>query len=137
MTRGIAFEELVNKSEHISVLAHPPFSDDCKTYIERALRVRVPPRDLVLTPEGMAAQPERCAKIEEISKFTASLGRSIAEAAPQGPAPYFIQEHQLTDSVVKGIKNDIQSKQRIVGVRHVCEHITDWMCIYRTGFYVK
>jgi hypothetical protein len=134
MKRGIEFKELVAKSDNISILAHPAFSDEVKAHIEHAVRVRVPPKDLVLTPEGVAAYPEKSPKLEEIAAFTRSLGRSVPSGAKA--APFYIREHQLTPDTIKAIKADIAKNNTIVGVGHVREPVTDWMAIYRTGFFV-
>jgi hypothetical protein len=116
------------------MLAHPAFSAECKADIERALRIRVPPKDLVLTPEGLAAHPEHCAKLDEISAFCVKSGRVV----PSGTraAPYYIRDHQLTPAILQAIKGDIQREHRIAGLAYKLEPITDWMRIYRAGIYV-
>lgn len=134
MQRGITFEELASKSERISILAHPALSAECKADCEHALRIRVPPRDLVLTPEGMAAHPVRCAKLDEISAFCSKIGRSIPAGAQA--APYYIQTHQLTAEAMQSIKSDIQRQSHIAGLAYKLEPLTDWMSIYRVGVYV-
>lgn len=135
MQRGITFEELASKSDHISMLAHPAFTTECKADIERALRIRVPPRDLVLTPEGLIAQSARSAKLDEIASFCAKEGRRIQPG--NLAAPFYIREHQLTPEVMQAIKADIQKKSSIVGLAYKLEPVTDWMSIYRVGVYVK
>ena len=134
MQRGITFEELAGKSDKISMLAHPAFSAECKADIERALRIRVPPRDLILTPEGVAAHPARCAKLDDIAAHCTKMGRVIPPGAPA--APLYIRAHQLTPETVKAAKGDISRAPRIAGLAYKLEPITDWLCIYRTAIYV-
>ena len=135
MQRGITFEELAGKSDRISILAHPGFTPESKADMERALRIRVPPRDLILTPEGVAAHPARCAKLDEIAGFCTKVGRVLRSSAPA--APFYIRDHQLTPEIMQAIKGDIQKSNSITGLAYKMEPITDWMCIYRTGIYVK
>jgi hypothetical protein len=122
------------QSGKVSILGHPAFSAECKADIEHALRIRVPPRDLILTPEGMANHPARCAKLDEIAGFCTKLGRTI----PPGTlaAPYFIRDHQLTPETMQAIRTDIQRGGHIAGVAYKLEPVTDWMNIYRVGIYV-
>jgi hypothetical protein len=136
MQRGIEFKELVAKSDRISILAHPAFSPTVKAHIERAVRIRVPPKDLVLTPAGLAAHPEKSPKLEEIAAFCAKLGRSIPASGAQA-APFYIREHQITPDTLKAIKADLQKSPTVVGVGHVRDPITEWMAIYRAGFFVS
>jgi len=134
MQRGITFDELAGKSDKISFLAHPAFSAECKADIERALRIRVPPRDLILTPEGMAAHSVRNAKLDEIAALCVKAGRTVPPRAPA--APYYIQDHQLTPETMQAIRSDIAQAGHVVGLAYKLESITDWMSIYRTGIYV-
>jgi hypothetical protein len=135
MQRGITFEELAAKSDHISMLAHPAFTAECKADIERALRIRIPPRDLILTPEGLAAHSVRSAKLDELAAFCKEEGRRIQPG--NMAAPFYIRDHQLTPEIMRAIKGDIRNKSSIVGIAYKLEPVTDWMCIYRTGVYVK
>ena len=134
MQRGITFDELAGKSDKISFLAHPAFSTECKTDIERALRIRVPPRDLILTPEGLSAHSVRCAKLDEIAAMCTKAGRTVPPRAPA--APYYIREHQLTPETMQAIRSDISQADHIAGLAYKLEPITDWMKIYRVGVYV-
>lgn len=136
MTRGVSFADLVNKSDNISVLAHPPLSDAVMAHVKHSLRIAVPPRPLILTEAGMAAQPKNCAKLDELAAFATKLGRSISQASGD-PAPYFVREHQLTDKAMNAIKDEIQRSQSIAGLSYVVEHVTDWCHLYRTGVFVK
>lgn len=139
MTRGVSFDEIVTKSDRISVLAHPPLSDTVMAHVRNALRVAVPPKPLVLTEQGIASQSKTCAKLDELARFCSKqLGRSIAQAASEAvPVPYFVRDHQLTDAAMAALKDEMQRSQRIVGVAYTVEHLTDWCHLYRTGVYVK
>ena len=55
--RGITFEDLVNKSDNISVMPHPAFSKECMTWMRTRTSMRVPPRELTITinPENVSS----------------------------------------------------------------------------------
>ena len=73
--RGVHFKHLACKSDELSILPHPAFSDRLMEYMRRATRIRVPPRNLILTPEGMAKQPKSEPTINALCTYTASFGR--------------------------------------------------------------
>ena len=134
--RGVSFEELITQSENIAILPHPAFSQACMDWMRRATSIRVPPRDLILTDEGIKAQPEHEPTIDALIEFTDSLGRG--ECSPnlrQPPAPVFFKTIQLTPANVAAIKNDIRRNSHITHLTYTCEHLTDWMHMYRVGFH--
>jgi hypothetical protein len=132
--RGVSFEELVTKSDKISILPHPAFSQPCMDWMRRATSIRVPPRDLLLTDEGIARQPEREPTIDALIEFTDSFGRGSGKRA-QPPAPVYLKTIQLTAANVAAIKNDIHRNSHITHLTYTCEHLTDWMHMYRVGFH--
>jgi hypothetical protein len=133
--RGVSFEDLINKSEKICILPHPPFSDACMDWMRRATSIRVPPRDLILTDEGIKAQPEREPTIDALVSFTESLGREARGGRQQPPAPVYFKTNQLTVGNVAAIKNDIRRNSAVTRLTYTCEHLTDWMHMYRVGFH--
>jgi hypothetical protein len=131
--RGVSFEDIVTKSDRVSILPHPAFSQPCMDWMRRATSIRVPPRDLVLTAEGIKAQPEREPTIDALVSFTESMGRSESCRRQQPPAPVFFKTIQLTPSNVAAIKKDIRLNSAVTHITYVCEHLTDWMHMYRVG----
>lgn len=133
--RGIHFKHLATKSEAISILPHPPFSDNVMAWMRRQTRIRVPPRALVLTPEGVAKHPVENATINELVTFTASMNRK--RTVQQDAVPIYMQPHQLVPDVVNALKRDIQRDSKVTGMSYVCENFTDWMQVYRVGIYAN
>jgi hypothetical protein len=76
--RGVTFEEIVNKSERISIVPHPVISERCMEWMQRAVRVRIPPRDLILTEAGIAKQPEKMAALDAVCKYAATMNREVS-----------------------------------------------------------
>jgi len=133
--RGVHFEELINKSERVSIVMHPEFTDRQMEYMRRATAIRVPPLDYILTKEGMAKQSKTEPTIDSLVQFTKSMNRK--RVVEQDPAPVYFQTHQLTESIVNAIKNDIERNSYITDMSYVCEHITDWHHQYRVGIHAN
>ncbi len=135
MQRGVHFADLATASERISIVAHPALSPQCKANVERSLRIRIPPKDLILTPTGMAAHSTKCDGLEEVKRFMEDRGRVIPPSGSMA-APFYVRNHQLTPDTVRAMKTEIQGCGSIVGLSYELEPVTDWMSIYRTNVYV-
>lgn len=46
-------------------------------WMRRAVRVRVPPRDLILTEAGIAKQPEKMPALDAICKYASGMNREV------------------------------------------------------------
>lgn len=130
--RGVHFQHLINKSPEVSFLPHPPFSDACMEWMRRATRIRVPPRDLVLTDAGIAAQPERNPTIDALIEHVNAMERP-AEHPQMAPIHVFMQSHQLTAKCVAALRRDVERNPAITHMSAVCEHLTDWLHMYRVN----
>ena len=133
--RGVQFIEMENKSPRMCILPQTIFSDRLMAWMRVATRIRVKPRNLYLTPQGMSAQPEVEPTLEHLVKFAASMGR--VSTVQQEPVPVYIRSHQLTPLVTKKLLSDISRLPFITDVRYQCEHLTDWAYCYRTGIHAN
>jgi hypothetical protein len=97
--------------------------------MRRAVRARIPPRDLILTEDGMRKHPEKNAKLDALCAFVNGMGREVF--VKQEPVPVYFQPHQLVDQVVRGLENDIRNATQVARVNYTLEHWTDWMYDYK------
>jgi len=134
--RGVHFTDLINKSEKISIIMHPEFSDSCMAWMKKATAIRVPPRDLILTEEGIANFPKREPTIDKLVKFTDGMQRPL-QYRNQDPALVYMKTSQLNRNNVHAIMNDIEKNPYISRMTYVPEYGTDWSSWYRVGIHAN
>jgi hypothetical protein len=98
-------------------------------------QVRVPPRDLILTPEGASRQPDRFGPLDELVGHAASFNRT--RTVDHDPAPAYVGAHQFTPEIISGLKRDIARSPLITGISYTSEHLTDWAHVYRVGIHAN
>ncbi len=133
--RGVQFIEMENKSPRMCILPQPLFSDRLMAWMRVATRIRVKPRDLYLTKQGMERQPESEPILDKLVAHAAAFRRQ--STVQQDPVPVYIRSHQLTPIVVKKMMADIARLPFITDVRYQCEHLADWAHCYRTGIHAN
>ena len=135
--RGITFEDLVTKSDNISIMFHPAFSADCMAWMRKRTAMRVPPRDLVITTtESTVGGSGRNAHLDSIVAFAKSMKRPIT--VKQAPVCVYMNDRQLQNpQIVQAIMRDIQQNRTITSVSYVEERLTDWRSQYRVSIHAN
>lgn len=133
--RGVKFIEMQNRSNKMCIKMQGIIDDDLMAWMKVAVRIRVKPRDLILTPEGKASHPVKNMALEKIVEHTRSLGRE--ERVKQEPAPVYALPRQLTDAVVNAVLKDINKYPFINEVVYRLESLTDWIYSYYVGVHAN
>lgn len=133
--RGVKFVEMDNASDRMCIMPHPVFSESLMEWMRVCTKIRVPPRDLILTQRGIASQSDTFAPLDALRLHAKSMGRECT--VPHDPAPAYVAEHQMTPAILEGLKREIERSTLITGISYSVEHLTDWAHVYRVGIHAN
>lgn len=75
--RGVKFVEMDRGSKRMCILPHPTFSESLMEWMRVCTKIRVPPRDLILTEQGVMKQSKRLPMLDAVSDYADRMNRSV------------------------------------------------------------
>ena len=133
--RGVKFVDMQKASPRMCIKPHPLFSDTIMAWLKIATRIRVPPRDLVLTEEGIASHPVKNLVLERVVDYVDALGRK--RLIEQPAAPVYVRDYQLTPKIVENMLANFDRVPAITDVSYQLESLTNWAYSYRVGVHAN
>lgn len=133
--RGVKFLEMDAGADRMCILPHPLFSESLMEWMRVCTKIRVPPRDLILTQKGIDSQSERFQALDALASHVKKLGRE--RTVDHEPAPAYIGEHQMTPSILESLKREAERSPLVTGISYSVEHLTDWAHVYRVGIHAN
>jgi len=131
--RGVSYTDMMNDHENIVVKIQPKPNKLVGEVIKDAVTRRLPPIDVILTPEKHVET--KSSHLERLTQSINQLNR------PQGPkhqyVPIYVRPHQLNSELVSQMINDMTHLNRVWKIDYDLEKIKDGMFGYRVRIFVK
>lgn len=132
LTRGAKYTDMINHPERVAFRPQQNIPIPVMGLVNEAIKMRVPPRPLVLTE--MEAHKKNH-HLEKLCKAVADFKRKQGD--PRDNAPVYIRPHQLSDKRIDRMISDFQRLRNVCKVDYKLERITDEIWGYRMNVYVN
>ena len=132
LTRGSTYEDMINHTDRVILRPQPAPTRPIMDLVEESIRLRVPPRPLVLTEMKKHETNTHLDNIAQaVSKFKRPQGH------PAARVPIYIRPHQLSAKLTKSIVTDFRRLDHVWKVDYTLERITDEIWGYQMNVYVN
>lgn len=132
LTRGATYQDMIFHPEKVALRPQPDVPKPVMGIIEEAIKLRVPPRPLVLSKRGEHRTNKH---LDRVVQGIARLKRPLP--TQNVCVPVYMRPHQLNARVADQIVSDFTQLEHICKVDYVCEQITDDIWGYQMQVYVQ
>ena len=137
LTRGATYNDMIFHPERVALRPQPDVPRPVMGLVEEAVKLRVPPRPLVLTKSHEEHKTNK--HLDRVVQGIKKLNRAPVRTGitPNAFVPVYIRPHQLSTDVANRIITDFTRLEHIYKVDYHLEEITDDIWGYQMKVYVK
>lgn len=138
LTRGATYKDMIFHPERVALRPQPDVPRPVMGLVEEAIKLRVPPRPLVLTASHDAHTTNK--HLDRVVQGVRKLNRAPAsspQVSPNAFVPVYVRPHQLSADVANRIISDFTRLEHVYKVDYHLESITDDIWGYQMQVYVK
>lgn len=135
MTRGILYEDLINKSNKLAIMPYPRMPDKLVSICKEANALRPPPRPLIFDPNKPLAGPKTNPDLDRFVEAVRGYGRTKPTQVGL-PVDLYLRPHHFNAAKVDDMIADACRMHALYDASYEVMHLTNNIYAYRVSLFV-